>query len=197
MLPSTSNVALKEWAVTVEALEQGRQILLLRKGGIREEGKEFKVLIPQFLLYPTYEHQREDLLKGSHRTDLHPSLTQGPDSEYIAFTHWTQVEEVIELSDEAAVGRLSPYHIWTDDYAQKRLHWKPRKPLSLMLLRVYRLWEPQKLAYLSEYGGCKSWVHLEREVPLGRLTPVMSDQSFRSAMSKIKDTLSLSRVQSQ
>ena len=197
MLPSTSNVALKEWAVTVEALEQGRQILLLRKGGIREERREFRVLLPQFLLYPTYEHQQEDMLKGPHRADLRPSLARDPDPEHVAFTHWARVEEVMELSDEADVSRLSPYHVWTEDYAQKRLHWKPRKPLSLMLLRVYRLWEPQKLPYLSEYGGCKSWVHLGREVPLGRLSPVMPDQAFRSAMSKIKDALFLFPVQSQ
>ena len=45
-------MALKEWAVTVRALAQGQQILLLRKGGIHESGKDFRVIHPQFLLYP-------------------------------------------------------------------------------------------------------------------------------------------------
>ena len=66
MLPSRCQIALKEWAVTVQALAQGRQVLLLRKGGIHEEGKDFRVVHPEFLLYPTYEHQREDLLKCSN-----------------------------------------------------------------------------------------------------------------------------------
>ena len=30
-------VALKEWAVTAQALSQGKQILILRKGGIHQE----------------------------------------------------------------------------------------------------------------------------------------------------------------
>ena len=34
MLPEQCQIALKEWAVTVESLAEGRQILLLRKGGI-------------------------------------------------------------------------------------------------------------------------------------------------------------------
>ena len=53
MNPSTSRTALKEWAVTVKALEQGSQVILLRKGGISEDGKRFAVAHDQFLLFPT------------------------------------------------------------------------------------------------------------------------------------------------
>ena len=121
MIPLSSDVALKEWAVTVQTLGQGGQILLLRKGGIHEDGKEFRVLHSQFLLFPTYEHQRPDLIKESRRRDLQSVLTRDHNLESVCFTHWAQVEEVIELLDEAAVRRLFPYHIWTDDYVQKRL----------------------------------------------------------------------------
>ena len=37
MLPDHCQIALKEWAVTVQALARGEQILLLRKGGIHED----------------------------------------------------------------------------------------------------------------------------------------------------------------
>ena len=189
MIPLASDVALKEWAVTVQTLGQGGQILLLRKGGIHEDGKEFRVLHSQFLLFPTYEHQRPDLIKESRRRDLQSVLTQGPNLESICFTHWAQVEEVIELLDEAAVSRLFPYHIWTDDYVQKRLRWKPRKSLALMLLRTYSFSPSQEVTYSPRYGGCKSWVRLESKVSLKGLTPVMSDQAFHCAVSKIKDSL--------
>ena len=33
---------------------------LLRKGGIHEDGKDFRVIHREFLLYPTYEHQKAD-----------------------------------------------------------------------------------------------------------------------------------------
>jgi hypothetical protein len=184
--PSTCGVALKEWAATVEALEQGSQILLLRKGGLREEGKEFKPLHHQFLLYPTFEHQREDLLKEEVRSDLGPALAQESDPGRVTFTHWARLEE---LWDEEGVARLSPHHIWTDDYSEKRLHWKPQKPLTLMLLRVYRLPEPRSVLYVAGYGGCKSWVQLEEEVSLGQMTPVMDQEDFQRALDGIKDTL--------
>ena len=46
--------ALKEWAVVCRALEEGRQIVLLRKGGILEYRQSFKVKHDRFLLFPTY-----------------------------------------------------------------------------------------------------------------------------------------------
>jgi len=57
-MQSNTTHALKEWAA-VDALEQGKTImLLLRKGGIHEQGGRFKVAQNQILLYPTHEHQQ-------------------------------------------------------------------------------------------------------------------------------------------
>ena len=60
-----TNTALKEWAVITQALDRGDQLLILRKGGIKEQKKQFVLEKEDFLLYPTYEHQRQDLLKDS------------------------------------------------------------------------------------------------------------------------------------
>ena len=52
-LPDRLRVALKEWAPVCSALETGRQIILLRKGGIHESGGEFEVENRQFVLFMT------------------------------------------------------------------------------------------------------------------------------------------------
>jgi hypothetical protein len=52
-----------EWAVTVRALSEGEQLLTLRKGGIREEHKHFEIEHDRFFLYPTFDHQRNDLVR--------------------------------------------------------------------------------------------------------------------------------------
>ncbi|SVB02171.1 uncharacterized protein METZ01_LOCUS155025, partial [marine metagenome] len=59
-LPKSSSIALKEWAVAVEAMARGDQIIILRKGGIHRDDKEFRIVHPEFLFYPTYEHQRSE-----------------------------------------------------------------------------------------------------------------------------------------
>ena len=190
-LPADCRMALKEWAVTVRALDRGEQILLLRKGGIREEGKDFRVIYPEFLLYPTFEHQKEELLDQEYHQDLRDILSQPHDPSTITFSHWARVQEVIELTEQERVDSLSPYHIWTNEYAQSRLHWKPRYPLSIMLLRLYRLAEPLAIAYESRYSGCKSWVDLEDPLSLGQLTPVLGDEEFEAKVRQVRDTLGL------
>ncbi len=47
--------ALKEWSAAVHALLDGRQTVLLRKGGIGE--KRFEVAAHEFLLFPTVAHR--------------------------------------------------------------------------------------------------------------------------------------------
>src|SRR5438552_12917159 len=70
-------IAFKEWAVTVRALAEGEQLLTLRKGGIREPEKHFKLDYERFFLYPTFDHQRHDLVRQSHRPELMRALEEG------------------------------------------------------------------------------------------------------------------------
>ena len=194
MLPDHCQIALKEWAITCQALAQGEQILLLRKGGIHEEGKDFRVIHPEFLLYPTYEHQREDLLKVDHQPALAQLLADAPRSETITFSHFARAEEIIEVEEQERVEDLSPWHIWTDEYAQSRLRWKPMLPLSILLLRVYRLERPATVPYLKEYGGCTSWVEVLPRIDLGQPEPVLDDAEFARQVEAIKGSLGLVRA---
>ena len=191
MLPDRCQIALKEWAVTVRSLAQGQQVLLLRKGGIHEEGKDFRVIHPEFLLYPTYEHQREDLLKPEHQSTLSRILSDAPRSATITFSHWARAAEIIEVSDQDKVDALSPHHIWTDQYARSRLHWKPMLPLSIMLLRVYRMEQPVTVPFIPEYGGCTSWVEVIPTINLGHRQPVLTDQEFQRQVDAVKGSLGL------
>ena len=171
--------ALKEWAVLIAALGQGRQIVTIRKGGIREETKDFRVRHEAFLLYPTYDHQQADLLKPEYRADLAAVLSQGADpAREVVISHYARVSDAFETSRDEVVRALGPYHIFSDDYAEKRLHWRPRKPLEVMLLRVYRLRHPYTLAAVPEYGGCKSWIELPGVIALEGMTPVVDDTNY-------------------
>ncbi len=85
--------------------------------------------------------------------------------------------------------RISELHIWTDDYAHKRLHWRPKQPLTVALLRVYELQDSQTLPVLAEYSGCKSWVELGKEVALGDMTPVLSDTEYENQADLVRGSL--------
>ena len=188
-LPSSSDIALKEWAVAVKALAKGEQILILRKGGIHKADKEFRVVHPEFVLYPTYEHQRAELVKAGSRDDLRQSLVENDSPGMVKFGYWCEVTDKFEVSDQEALDSVAPYHIWTTDYASKRLHWRPKQPLTVALLRVYAMERPQSLPALGEYGGCKSWVDLAEDVGLGDMTPALSDAEYESRATVIRQAL--------
>jgi len=188
-LPPVSTLALKEWAVAVNALMARKQILVLRKGGIHRDDKEFKIVHPEFLLYPTYDHQRSELLKSEYQIDLREALEEDDVPGLVNLSIWVEVTDVFEIRDEETLDRLSPYHIWTNDYAKKRLHWRPKHPLTVMLLRVYQLQQPQALPVLDEYGGCKSWVDLGQEVPLGYMSPVLTDDEYKEMADSIQEVV--------
>ncbi len=189
--PDKCQMALKEWAITCEAIGSGEQILLLRKGGIHEDGKDFRVIHREFLLYPTYEHQKADLLRSEHQPALEAMLERPRDVERITFTHFARAEEVLEIEEQGLVDDLAPHYIWTTDYAQSRLRWKPMLPLSVMLLRAYRLEAPVSVPWLPEYSGCTSWVEVLTDVPLARMEPVLSDVEFQAQVNAIKGILGL------
>ena len=191
MLPDKCQMALKEWAVTVEAMAKGDQVLLLRKGGIHEDGKDFRVIHREFLFYPTYLHQKEDLLQPAYQPALRKLLEQPQDNDRITFTYWARAEEVLEISEREKVDNLEPHHIWTTAYAQSKLHWKPMLPMSVLLLRIYKLEQPVTVPYLPEYGGCTSWVEVLSDVKLGRMEPVLNDAEFQRRCDDIKRSLGL------
>src|SRR3954463_8591651 len=76
-------IAFKEWAVTVRALAEGEQLLTLRKGGIREPEKHFRLEHDRFFLYPTLDHQRNARVRESHQPEPRLALEEcvGPDGE--------------------------------------------------------------------------------------------------------------------
>ncbi|MCI0895784.1 MAG: DUF1802 family protein, partial [Chloroflexi bacterium] len=86
---------------------------------------------------------------------------------------------------------LSPHFIWTKEYAQSRLHWKPMLSLSVLLLRVYEIGQPVSVPYLKEYGGCTSWVDILDRVNLDGLQPVLSDAEFGRRVEEIKGSLGM------
>ena len=143
------------------------------------------------MFYPTYLHQKEELLQPAHQPALRKMLEQPQHNDRITFSHWAKAEEVLEISDQEKVDDLEAHYIWTTAYAQSRLHWKPMLPLSVLLLRVYKLEQPVTVPYLPEYGGCTSWVEVLSDVSLGRMEPVLEDSEFQRRADDIKGSLGL------
>lgn len=172
--------ALKEWAVAVKALERGETALVVRKGGIRE--KSFAVKDSRFLLLPGYEHQRPELLKPEF-TDLMSEIPDLTDDGPLRFTSFAEVKGAYEVSEAESLAELDPHHMWSPEYAESRFKWRPKKPLTVLVLRTYLLPEPVELPYSEAYGGCRSWIELEEPVSIEGSRPSLDDEAFERLVS--------------
>lgn len=185
----SNRLALKEWAVVVAALTEGRQIFLLRKGGIADAGGTFRVEHPEFSLYPTFLHQDKRYI----RPDLYPgfdqSVTQVEAYGHVRIEGCARVETVIQVVNLAALHSLEAYHIWTPAYVNLRYEYKPDSPLYLLLLRVKRLPESVAFEETPAYRGCKSWVTLDFAIDTAGARPVMTDAEFEDQCRAIRETL--------
>jgi hypothetical protein len=177
---------LKEWAVAVRALERGETALVVRKGGIRE--KAFAVTDRRFLLLPGYEHQRPELLKPEYRRLMReiPDLTDdGP----LRFTSFAEVKGAYEISEPESLKAIGPHHMWSPEYAESRFRWRPKKPLTVLVLRTHLLPEPVELPYSEAYAGCKSWIELEEPVSTAGSRPALDDEGFERLVSPALEAL--------
>ena len=177
--------ALKEWAVIVQAPLEGEQIVDVRKGGLREDGRHFGVRSNRLWLYPTAEHQDPGLLKNAYRHWVPATEAAAPAERAIRIEAWADVVGVAQLTEPEQLEALASKLIWTLEYATSRLKWKKRDPLWVIALRVHRLDEAITLPWHESYGGCTSWVGLDG-LPDDPTTlpshPALSDVAFEARL---------------
>jgi hypothetical protein len=183
---SSLQIAIKEWAVVCNALECGRQMILLRKGGIYEAAGEFELENPQFLLFPTYLHQNLKMLKPEAHAGF-AAVSAEPGEVRISAVG--VVTDIVQLRSREQMDRIENEHIWTKPLVDMRFDYKPQNPLYLMLVRTYRLHQPVTVANTPAYAGCKSWVPLDDPIETANATPVFDDQRYDVRRKRIMELI--------
>jgi len=158
-------LALKEWAIVCRALEEGKQSILLRKGGILEYRKGFEISQKIFLLYPTFEHQSKENLQTDYLENFE-SLVKGNGSNIVhdklnTLRILARIETIHEFRDETILSKLEKYHIWNERYLNLRMEYNPKKPMNALFLRVYKLPKPISISVNPQWAGCKSWIDID------------------------------------
>jgi len=180
--------AFKEWAAICRALGQGRQIVILRKGGIVEPGGAFHVEHDEFLLFPTYLHQSADSLVPAARHFVEEAQAEVPKSAEVVLRHIATVTDSFRIQSQEAVQRLRGYHVWSDAVIEERFH-RWQKSLHVLIVRVYALPQPAAIPMNDEYAGCKSWVDLREDISVEGSRPVISDEEHRRRAEEIGSML--------
>lgn len=184
-----THAGFKEWASVCRALGRGRQTVLLRKGGIVEEGGGFKPDRSEFLLLPTYLHQEDGSLKPRDRHFLAESQQETPTSDVFVTDLHAVVIHAEQVRSLEALERIRETHVWSDGVILERYRrWRDDSVWAL-IVRVWRLPERITIPVLPEYQGCKSWVDFPEPVSIAGAVPVLSDDEFTRRRGELLSSL--------
>ena len=182
-------IAFKEWAIVVDALGRGDQIIVLRKGGLSEGPGGFQVEHPQFLFFPTLFHQQRKSVLSAAQSRFDRIAPYFPPASRLRLEFFANVVSWQSLDSLAAAERLRGQHIWREEVIAERFDWGKSKNIFAIACRVHRLRSPVELPMLGGYDGCKSWVELERDIATDSGTPVLGDQSFAAKLNQFQSAV--------
>lgn len=189
MTQAATMPALKEWSAVVRALLDGRQRVLLRKGGIGE--KRFDVAAHEFMLFPTVAHTHANRVRPEFRDLL---TTAAPDSadDYVVVRAAAKVVAALPVNRPENIEAIEDLHIWTTESVRNdRLDFRPKHRLAVLVVQPIPLIAPVQLARTAGYAGCISWVQLPISVPTNfRLgDPVHDDASLQRVVARVRDAV--------
>jgi hypothetical protein len=182
MTATLTRPALKEWSAAVHGLLDGRQTVLLRKGGIHE--KRFELTASRFLFFPTVAHSHAERVRAEHRDLLDAAAADSADDKVI-LRAGAKVVAAVEVRRPERVDELEPLHIWTAESVRAdRLDFRPKHRLTVLVVQACPLREPIRLERRADYAGCKSWVPLSVDPDWG--PPVQADAALAEIAERVR-----------
>ncbi|UXA19912.1 DUF1802 family protein [Mycobacterium sp. SMC-4] len=181
-----SQPALKEWSAAVHALLDGRQTVLLRKGGIHE--KRFEVVpeaaASRFVLFPTVAHSHARRVRPDHHDLLGPAAADSTE-DAVVLRAGARVVAAVDVHRPENLDAIAIHHIWTDESVRTdRLDFRPRHRLTVLVVSAAPLSEPVRLTRTPDYRGCVSWVTLPVEPDWGQ--PVHSEAALEEIAQQVR-----------
>ena len=184
----TMLAALKEGDVVCEALGSGRQVVVIRKGGIAEGKDGLRFEHEEFVLLPTFFHQQSERVVPEADFAARQEDREGErglvEVRHAATLVWHKL-----VTDRAVLGRLQAFHILTPEEVETRFVQKPAHGVQVALLRVYRLDPPRRVAWQKSFGGCRSWAEMDTDLESCSRVSVLSDERFAELEKELRAIL--------
>ena len=96
-------------------------------------------------------------------------------------THFAEVGGVYHVHDLVPALMLAHLHLWSEETVRARFAYR-RPGLFVVPVRVYRVAGAFELPETPYYAGCRSWVELERDLPMEGAAPVLDEAAYRELL---------------
>jgi len=147
-------IGFKEWALVCEALGDGRQTVIIRKGGIAEGREGFAFRHREFFLFPTFFHEQASLVRDP------VAVLPAPLPNEIEISYFARVKEARVMTEWEEVLALEPCHILQESVVRERFEADGTSGVHVASVETFRLDPVWRFPDAKAYGGCRSWVEL-------------------------------------
>ena len=148
------SIGFKEWALVCEALGEGKQSVIIRKGGIAEGRDGFAFRHREFFLFPTFFHEQLE------RVRLAGAVLPEPRPGEIEIRWFARVKETRIITDWEEVRALEPLHILEESVVRERFDYDEAPGVHVAFVKVSRVYPVWRFSDAKAYAGCRSWVKL-------------------------------------
>jgi hypothetical protein len=179
------SVGFKEWAIVCQALGEGQQTLILRKGGIAEGRDGFGFRHREFFLFPTFFHEQIE------KTRLTDGRVPKPNELQIEIRFFARIEHVCRIESWGTVAALESFHVLKQSVVQERFDDVRASGIHAAFVRIFRLDPGWILPNEKRYAGCRSWVQLPDPPAKIRLKPVLGETQYAEIEQKFLGTIEL------
>ncbi len=186
--PVLPAIGFKDWSLVCSALNEGRQSLIFRKGGIAEGRDGFRFKHESFFLFPTQFHQQAERI----RPEILPALTpiDPAPAGTVAIQNFFVLDWAMWIDDWPTLQRLEPFHVWREEVVRERFEYEDQRGLQCAFGRVYRLDPAWTFPDRPSFGGCRSWITLpEFPAEITAMPPVIEDARHFALAAQIRALL--------
>jgi hypothetical protein len=163
------SIGFKEWAIVCQALGEGQQTVILRKGGIAEGRDGFAFRHREFFLFPTFFHEQLE------KTRLTDRIVPKPNEFQVEIQFFAKILHACRLQSWETAAALERFHVLKRSVVQERFDDLRASGIHAAFVRVFRLDPSWILPNEKRYAGCRSWVQLPDRPARMEFAPVLSD----------------------
>ncbi len=184
------SIGFKEWAIVCRALGDGKQTVILRKGGIAENRDGFAFRHPEFFLFPTFFHEQIE------KSRLVDAIVPQANEFQIEIRFFARMEHGRRIDSWGTAEALENFHVLKQSVVRDRFD-DPRSPgIHVAFIRVFRLVQSWILPNERSYAGCRSWIQLPDPPATMQLEPVLNDSEFAEIEKRFLDAIGNAAVRS-
>ena len=119
--------------------------------------------------------------------------TEPKEQAELSICHLATVTGCWKTFDPTVLAALSEHHVWTEQFLDSRLRWRPKQPITVMELRCQKLQRPLIVPNQESYWGCFSWVDIAKGIDSAAVQSadtVLRDAEFDDRQGRVREALS-------